>query len=85
LCKSAKEQVEKRLQYSYRDRKVRKREFRTLWIARINAAARIFGMNYSSLIDGLNKKNITINRKVLADLAVRDIKAFEQIVTTIKA
>jgi len=85
LFKSAKEQVEKGLQYAYRDRKVRKREFRRLWIARINAAARIFGMNYSTLIDGLNKKNISINRKVLADLAVRDIKAFEQIVITIKA
>ncbi len=85
LFKSAKEQVEKGLQYSYRDRKVKKREFRRLWIARINAAARQFGMNYSTLIDGLNKKNIQINRKILADLAVKDIKAFEEIVTIIKA
>ena len=85
LFKSAKEQVEKGLQYAYRDRKVKKREFRRLWIARINAAARQFDMNYSSLIDGLNKKNIQINRKVLADLAVKDLKAFEEIVTIIKA
>lgn len=85
LFKSAKEQVEKGLQYAYRDRKVKKREFRRLWIARINAAARQFDMNYSSFIDGLNKKNIQINRKVLADLAVKDIKAFEEIVTIIKA
>jgi len=85
LFKSAKEQMEKGLQYAYRDRKAKKREFRRLWIARINAAARQFDMNYSSFIDGLNKKNIQINRKVLADLAVKDIKAFEEIVTTIKA
>ncbi|MBN2413496.1 50S ribosomal protein L20 [candidate division KSB1 bacterium] len=85
LFKSAKEQVEKGLQYAYRDRKVKKREFRRLWITRINAAARQFDMNYSSVIDGLNKKNIQINRKILADLAVKDIKAFEEIVTIIKA
>ena len=85
LFKTAKEQVEKGLQYSYRDRRVRRREFRKLWIARINAAARMFGMNYSTLIDGLNKKDIKINRKILADLAVKDIKAFEQIVTSVKA
>jgi large subunit ribosomal protein L20 len=85
LFRSAKEQVEKGLQYSYRDRKKRKSDFRSLWIARINAAARQFGYNYSSLIDGMNKKNIVINRKLLADMAVRDIKAFEQIVSIIKA
>lgn len=85
LFKSAKEQMEKGLQYAYRDRKVKKREFRRLWIVRINAAARQFDMNYSSFIDGLNKKNIQLNRKVLADLAVKDLKAFEEIVTIIKA
>jgi len=85
LFKSAKEQVEKGLQYSYRDRKARKREFRALWIARINAAARMFGMNYSTMISGLQKKEIQINRKMLAELAVHDIKAFEEIVTAIKA
>ena len=85
LFKSAKEQVEKGLQYSYRDRKKRKSDFRQLWIARINAAARQFGYNYSTLIDGMKKKNIIINRKLLADLAVRDIKAFEQVISAIKA
>ena len=85
LFKSAKEQVEKGLQYAYRDRKVRKSEFRKLWIVRINAAARKFGMNYSSLIDGMAKKEIQINRKMLAELAVNDLQAFEKIVTTVKA
>jgi len=85
LFKSAKEQVEKGMQYAYRDRRVRRREFRRLWIARINAAARMFDMSYSQLIDGMNKKGLEINRKILADLAVRDIKAFEEIVNTVKA
>ncbi len=85
LFKTAKEQVEKGLQYAYRDRRARKREFRRLWIVRINAAARQFGMSYSTLINGLNQKNISINRKMLADLAVHDIKAFEEIVTSVKA
>ncbi|NIA29166.1 MAG: 50S ribosomal protein L20 [Actinobacteria bacterium] len=84
LFKSAKEQVEKGLQYSYRDRKVRKREFRRLWIARINAATRQYGMSYSTFIDALNKHNIQLNRKVLADLAVNDISAFGQIVSSVK-
>ncbi len=84
LFKSAKEQVEKGLQYSYRDRKVRKREFRRLWIARINAATRQYGMSYSTFIDALNKNNIQLNRKVLADLAVNDINAFAQIVASVK-
>lgn len=85
LFKTAKEQVEKGMQYAYRDRKKRKSEFRKLWIVRINAAARQFGMNYSSLIDGMKKKNININRKILSDLAVSDLKTFEQIITAIKA
>ena len=85
LFRSAKEQVEKGLGYSYRDRKKKKSEFRQLWIARINAAARQFGTNYSSLIDGMKKKNIVIDRKILADLAVRDLKAFEQVVSAVKA
>ncbi len=84
LFKSAKEQVEKRLQYAYRDRRVRRREFRRLWIARINAAARMFDMSYSRLIDGMNKKGLDINRKVLADLAVNDIQAFEEIVKAVR-
>jgi len=85
LFKSAKEQVEKGLQYAYRDRRARRRTFRRLWIARINAAARTFDMSYSQLIDGMNKKDMDINRKVLADLAVHDIKAFEEIVNTVRA
>jgi len=85
LFKSAKEQVEKGMQYAYRDRRVRRREFRRLWIARINAAARMFDMSYSQFINGMNKKGLEINRKILADLAVRDINAFEEIVKTIRA
>ena len=85
LFKSAKEQVEKGMQYAYRDRRVRRREFRRLWIVRINAAARMFDMSYSQLIDGMNKKGLEINRKILADLAVRDIKDFEEIVNTVRA
>ncbi len=78
----AKNAVEKALQYQYRDRKVRKREFRKLWIARINAAARLNGTTYSRLMGALKKNNIEVNRKVLADLAVRDPEAFSQIVQT---
>ena len=85
LFKSAKEQVEKGLQYAYRDRRARRRTFRRLWITRINAAARMFDMSYSQLIDGINKKGMDINRKVLADLAVHDIKAFEEVVNTVRA
>lgn len=85
LYRSAREQVEKSLQYSTRDRRVRRREFRSLWIVRINAAARLYDMNYSSLIAALKKNNITINRKILAELAVHDLKAFEQLVATAKA
>ncbi len=85
LFKSAKEQVEKGLQYAYRDRKAKKREFRRLWIARINAAVRPYDLNYSTFIHLLNEKDIQIDRKVLADLAVNDSKAFEEIVTSIKA
>lgn len=83
LFKSAKEQVEKGLQYAYRDRKVRKREMRKLWIMRINAASRNFDTTYSALMNDMKKKNVQINRKMLADLAVHDLKAFEQIVKTV--
>jgi large subunit ribosomal protein L20 len=85
LFKSAKEQVEKGLQYQYRDRRARRREFRSLWITRINAAARMFDTTYSQLICALDQKGIVINRKVLADLAVHDIKAFEEIVNSARA
>ncbi len=73
------------LHYAYRDRRVRKRDFRALWIARINAAARREGLSYSRLIDGLKKSGVTLNRKALADLAVRDQKAFESLLAVAKA
>ncbi len=76
----AKMSVEKGLQYAYRDRRARKRQFRRLWIARINAAARQNGTTYSRLIAGLNKADVPLNRKVLADLAVRDKAAFTAVV-----
>lgn len=74
--RQARSTVEKGLTYAYRDRKVRKREFRGLWIIRINAAARTHGVTYSRLIAGLKKAGIDLDRKVLADLAVRDPGAF---------
>jgi large subunit ribosomal protein L20 len=80
LFKSAKETVEKGLTYAYRDRKVRKREFRKLWIVRINAAARIHGMNYSRLMKGLKDADVIIDRKVLADMAVNDPDGFARVV-----
>ena len=80
----AKNAVEKGLTYAYRDRKVKKRIFRSLWITRINAASREHGMSYSQLINKLKSKNITINRKVLADLAMNDPKKFEDILKKIK-
>jgi large subunit ribosomal protein L20 len=75
----AKQAVTKAGQYAYRDRRQRKRQFRSVWIVRINAAARQFGLSYSRLIDGMHKASIEIDRKVLADLAVHDIEAFGQI------
>tara|TARA_R110000868_G_scaffold304437_17_gene565306 strand:- start:38644 stop:38970 length:327 start_codon:yes stop_codon:yes gene_type:complete len=76
----AKNAVEKGLQYQYRDRKNRKRVFRRLWIVRINAAARLNGTTYSKFISAMAKKNMEINRKVLADLAVHDAETFAAIV-----
>lgn len=76
----AKNAVEKGLQYSYRDRKVNKRNFRSLWIIRINAAAREHGMSYSQLMHKLSEAQIQINRKALADLAMNNPQAFEAIV-----
>jgi len=76
----AKHHVDKALQYSYKHRRTKKREFRQLWITRINAAARLNGLSYSKLIDLLDKKQVIINRKVLADLAVSNPEAFAQIV-----
>jgi large subunit ribosomal protein L20 len=76
LIKVARETVEKGLKYAYRDRKQRKREFRGLWIVRINAAAREHGLSYSRLMNGLKRAGVEIDRKVLADLAVSDPRAF---------
>ncbi|OUV62538.1 MAG: 50S ribosomal protein L20 [Gammaproteobacteria bacterium TMED119] len=81
----ANQAVTKAGQYAYRDRRQRKRQFRTLWIARINAGARQFGISYSRMIDGLNKASIEVDRKVLADLAVHDIAAFGQLAERAKA
>lgn len=82
--KRGKQAVTKSLQYAYRDRRNRKRTFRELWNARINAAARINGTTYSRLIAGLKKANVTLDRKVLAELAVNEPKAFEAVVKTAK-
>ena len=81
----AKQAVTKAAQYAYIGRKQRKRQFRALWIVRINAAARQFGLSYSRLINGLTKAEIAVDRKVLADLAVHDIKAFGVIAEKAKA
>ena len=81
----AKEAVMKAGQYAYRDRRVKKREFRALWIARINAAAREMGLTYSTLMNGLKKAEIEVDRKVLADLAVADKAAFAKIAGQAKA
>jgi len=81
----AKQAVIKAGQYSYRDRRQRKRQFRSLWIVRINAAARQFGLSYSRFMDGLNKAEVEVDRKVLADLAVHDIAAFGALAEKAKA
>ncbi len=81
----AKQAVIKANQYAYRDRRQRKRQFRRLWIVRINAAARQFGLSYSRFMDGLNKAGIEVDRKVLADLAVHDIAAFGALAEKAKA
>jgi large subunit ribosomal protein L20 len=80
----AKNAIEKGLVYAYRDRKQKKREFRGVWIARINAAARLHGLSYSELMGRLNKANISLNRKVLADLAMNHPSTFETLVNKVK-
>ncbi|KFB08463.1 50S ribosomal protein L20 [Nitratireductor basaltis] len=80
----AKQAVEKSMQYAYRDRKARKRNFRALWIQRINAAAREHGLTYGRLIDGLNKAGIEIDRKVLSDMAIHEPQAFGALVKQAK-
>jgi len=82
LYKTAKQSNIKSLQYAFRDRKNRKREFRALWIARINAGSRALGISYSVLINGLIKSNIMLDRKILSDLAINDASTFEKIVNT---
>jgi large subunit ribosomal protein L20 len=85
FVKRAKESVAKGMMYSYRDRKAKKRNFRSLWITRINAACRSHGLLYSRFIKGLKKANIALDRKVLAELAVSDSKAFAKLVEAAKA
>ncbi|MEJ2745416.1 MAG: 50S ribosomal protein L20 [bacterium] len=84
LVRLATEAVERGLAYAYRDRKVRKRDFRSLWITRIGAACKAEGCSYSRFMDGLKKANVVLNRKILADLAVRDRAAFQELVKIAK-
>ena len=84
LYRSATEAVDRALKYAYRDRKARKRDFRRLWIARINAAARLNGLSYSRFINGLTKSGIALDRKILADMAVTDPASFTKLVDSVK-
>ena len=84
LIRTAKESVQKGMYYSYRDRKQKKRLFRNLWIARINAACRQKGMSYSVFLNNLKKAKVMLDRKILADMAVHDKKAFEKILAFVK-
>jgi large subunit ribosomal protein L20 len=84
LYRIANQAVMKSLVYAYRDRKAKKRDFRKLWITRINAAARLNGLSYSRFMDGLKKAGILLNRKVLADMAVNDAKGFAKLVEQVK-
>ena len=83
--RKAKEQIERSLVYAFRDRKQNKREFRKLWIIRINAAARLNDMNYSTFMNGLKKAGIELDRKILADMAMNDAAAFSALVASAKA
>ena len=82
LIKTARESMMKALAYAYRDRRQRKRDMRTLWITRINAASRLYGMPYRDLIHGLTLANVKVDRKIMADLAVHDLRAFGALVKT---
>jgi large subunit ribosomal protein L20 len=84
LYRVANQAVMKSLVYAYRDRRAKKRDFRKLWISRINAGTRLNGMSYSKFMNGLKKAGITLNRKVLADMAVNDAEAFTQLVNKVK-
>ncbi|MCK4875060.1 MAG: 50S ribosomal protein L20 [Sulfurimonas sp.] len=83
--RKAKEQIERSLVYAHRDRKQKKRDFRKLWIIRINAATRLNGMNYSTFMNGVNKAGIELDRKILADMAMNDAAAFTAVVEASKA
>jgi len=83
--RSAQEAVDRALAYSYRDRRNRKRDFRNLWVVRINAAARLAGLSYSRLISGLRKAGVAVDRKILADLAVRDAATFNALADLAKS
>ena len=85
LLRTVKEAVDRARCYAYRDRKIKKRDFRSLWIIRINAAARICGLTYNTLIHGLKLANVEIDRKSLADLAIFDFDAFKSVAETAKA
>ena len=85
LWKAAKETVERGWAYAYRDRRAKKRSFRRLWITRINAAARLNDLSYNQLVSGLKKAGVEVNRKVLADLAVRDADAFTKLAELARA
>ena len=85
LIKSAIQTVQRAGQFAYEHRRLRKRDFRRLWIVRINAAARINGLSYSTLISGLKRANVDVNRKLLADLAVRDAAAFAKLAEVAKS
>lgn len=85
LFRIANQAVMKSLSYAYRDRKSKKRDFRQLWISRINAAARINGLSYSKFMNGVKKAGISLNRKVLSDMAINDAEGFAQLVNTVKA
>ena len=84
IYRQAKPAVTRALSYAYRDRRNRKREFRRLWITRINAALEPYEISYSQFIDGLNKKNIILNRKVLSDLAIHQPEIFKEVVQAVK-
>lgn len=85
LYRAARETVEKGLVFAYRDRRVKKRSFRALWIVRINAAARACGLSYSRFIEGLKRAGIEMDRKVLAELAVKDAEAFGKLAERVRA
>jgi large subunit ribosomal protein L20 len=83
LFRTANQQKMKALKYSYRDRNQRKREFRRIWIARMNAAVRTYGLSYSEFLHGLKKSNMFLNRKILSQLAIRDHEAFQQLIQSL--